>query len=141
MNDREQIQEVIARYAKYIDAKDYDGIIACFMTDATFTYEGHAMIGRPAIVNLIKTAVEPLDGTQHLFANFIVCIEGDRARLTCDCLGQHWRNAAAGSDKFLVGAKYSVQLERADDGNWKISGGLAHAVWSDGNPSILSGYR
>jgi ketosteroid isomerase-like protein len=128
MNDREQIQEVMASYAKYIDAKDYDGIIACFMTDATFTYEGHSVIGRPAIVELIRTAVEPLNGTQHLFANIIVRIEGDTARLTCDCLGQHWRKGVAGGDKFMVGAKYSVQLERDDDGKWKISGGPPYCL-------------
>ncbi len=138
MTDREEIQEVLASYGNAIDAKDYDGITACFLSDATFTYEGRPFTGHAAIKDLMQRPLEMLDGTQHYFTNFIIKVDGDRAHLTCDSCGQHWRRGVPGGDTFMAGGKYRVELRKVA-GRWKISGASAHGTWGTGNPALLSG--
>ena len=135
--DREQVQEVMAIYGGAVDEKDYNGITACFMKDATFLYEGKPYTGHAAIEGLMRSPLEALDGTQHLFTNFIIDIEGDTARLSCDSVGQHWRKGTPGGDTLMAGGKYKVDLKKVD-GKWKISGANAHGTWGQGNPKLLA---
>jgi hypothetical protein len=137
-SDRDQIQELMAIYAGALDRKDYDGIVACFTPSATVEYTGfsHALRGPAAIIDHMKLALDPLDASQHMFANFIIAIERDTARLTCDILAQHVRRGAPGGDTYLAGGKYDVLLERAA-GQWKFARVSAQSVWGDGNRGIL----
>jgi ketosteroid isomerase-like protein len=136
MSDRDEIQEVIASYANAVDARDYDGITACFLPEATFTYEGHAFTGHAAIAGLMKGPLESVDGTQHFFTNFIIKISGDTAHLTSDSIGQHWRKGASGGETFMAGGKYNVEFRKVA-GQWKISGASARGTWTQGNHSLL----
>jgi uncharacterized protein (TIGR02246 family) len=136
MTDPQAIRQLIASYAFAIDAKDYDGIAACFWPDATFTYEHRPFTGHAEIVTLMKNAVEPLDGTQHIFTNFIIHFDGDTARVTFDGLAQHWHRGTVGGDTFMAGGKYKVQVRRVL-GHWKIARASASAVWSAGNPALF----
>lgn len=134
--DREQIEELTALYAAAIDDKDYEGIARCFAPDATVIYAGYCeeLQGHEAIIDHMRLALEPMDATQHLFANFIIDIESDTGEMTCDILAQHLR----GGDTFLAGGKYRVRLARTGEG-WKFSGISARTVWSSGSREMLPG--
>ena len=137
-SDRDQIQELMAVYAGALDCKDFDRIAACFLPDAVVEYTGFSgnTEGRSAIIDHMKLALGPLDATQHLFANFIVDIEGNNARLTCDIIAQHVLQGAPGGDTYLAGGKYHVLLEKPD-GEWRFARILATSVWGDGNRDML----
>jgi len=132
--DREQIQELTAVYAGAIDRKDYAAIADCFAPDATVIYAGYSeeLQGHAAIVDHMRLALEPMDATQHLFANFIIDIEGDAAGMTCDIIAQH----VHGGESYLAGGKYDVRLSKAGP-IWKFSRISACTVWSSGNRDML----
>ena len=132
--DHEEIQELMATYAYTLDAKDYDGVTACFTVDATTAYAGysHTLTGHAEIGAHMKRALEPLDVTQHLFTNFIIDVEGDRGELKCDILAQH----VSQGENYLAGGKYNVEVRRTA-GKWKIARISARSVWSDGNRALL----
>lgn len=132
--DREQIQELTAIYASAIDGKDYEGIAGCFAPDAVVSYAGYSdeLKGHAAITDHMRLALDPMDVTQHLFANFIIDIEGDAAGMTCDILAQHVRNG----ENYLAGGKYDVRLAKLG-GSWKFSRISASTVWSSGNRDML----
>jgi ketosteroid isomerase-like protein len=136
--DYEQIQELTARYAAAIDAKNYDAIEQCFTPDASVEYQGYseALVGRAAIVAHMRRSLDGLDGTQHLFTNFVIDGEGDTARLNCDILAHHWRAAATGGTTFMAGGKYSVELKRLD-GRWHFARLRGRTAWSEGNRNLL----
>lgn len=136
--DREQIQELMATYANAIDVKDYDTVVACFLPDAAVEYFGYGqpLTGHSAILAHMKRALDTLDGTQHLFANFLIDIDGDTARLRCDILAQHWRRGVPGGETYMAGGKYTVELRRKA-GRWQFARLNARSLWSEGNRSLL----
>ena len=128
----------MAVYAGALDCKDYDRIAACFLPDAAVEYGGFSgkTEGLTAIVEHMKLALGPLDVTQHLFANFIIDIEGNNARLTCDTIAQHVLRGAPGGDTYLAGGRYDVLLEKLG-GEWRFAHIFAKSVWGDGNRDML----
>lgn len=101
--DRTQIEELMARYASAIDAKQYDEIASCFAADATAQYPGFSGLlkGTSDIVAHMRLALDALDATQHLFTNFIIDIEDDSARLSCEILAQHVRRGVREARRIL----------------------------------------
>lgn len=136
--DSEQIQELMATYANAIDAKSYDGILACFTDDATAQYGDFSkpLSGHRDIDRQMRLVLDNLTATQHLFANFIVDVNGDEAHLTCGILAQHVRGGDSGSEMYLSGGKYVVDLRRIGDG-WKMACVRAGPVWAQGNRDLL----
>jgi ketosteroid isomerase-like protein len=132
--DHDEIQQLMASYAYAIDAKDYDGITACFTPDAATTYAGYSsmLTGHAEIRAHMKRALDALDVTQHLFANFIIDTEGDTGALKCDILAQHVRQG----ERYIAGGKYKVEVRRSA-GQWKIARVSARSVWSDGTRALL----
>src|SRR5687768_17570760 len=60
--DWEQIQELLSRYARTLDGKDYAGIADCFTADAEADYPGFAtpLKGHDEILGHMRRALEPL---------------------------------------------------------------------------------
>ena len=137
-SERDQIQELMACYANAIDAKDYDAISDCFAIGARAEYAGFTepLEGPEAITAHVRRAVEPLAATQHMFGNFIIDIDADQARLTCDIIAQHVRQESGGTENFLAGGKYRVEA-RKQGGRWSFTLVSARTVWTDGNRNIL----
>lgn len=138
LTDREQIQEMMARYALALDKKDYDGVAACFTADAEIVYAGYSgtLKGHDVIIAHMKHAIEPLDATQHLFTNFLIDVDGDDAQLTCYIIAQHVRKGTPGGDFYLAGGRYELKLKR-DGGAWKMAWGAPQQLWGDGNRDLL----
>lgn len=137
--DRDLIQELMAVYARALDDRDYDGIAACFAPDAVVEYAGFSGVleGAGPIAAHMRRALEPLDVTQHLFANFIIDVDRDTASLRCEIIGQHIRHDAPGGETYLSGGRYEVALHR-NDGAWQFARLRAHSVWGSGNRELLT---
>jgi len=133
-SDYEQVRELAARYAGAIDCTDYDAIEACFAPDAGVIYAGFSeeLKGHEAIIAHMRRALDSLEATQHMFTNFIIDIDGDKAEMTCDILAQHLHDG----ETFLAGGKYEVRLVRIA-GSWKFARISARTVWSMGNREML----
>ena len=140
MSDHEAIRQLVARYARAIDTKDYAGIAACFTLDAVVDYgeAGPKLHGRAELAENMRKALAPIDVTQHLFTNFIIALDGDAAELDCDVIAQHVRRGEAGGETLLVGARYQVRLARRP-GGWLMAHVHEWIVWADGNRAIVPG--
>ena len=140
MTDHEAIRQLFAVYAKAIDTKDYAGIAACFTPDAVVDYgeAGPKLQGRAEIADLMRSALAPLDLTQHFFTNFIVRLDGEAAELEADVLAQHLRRGEREGETLLVGARYEVRLARGPEG-WAMAHVFERIVWADGNRALVPG--
>jgi uncharacterized protein (TIGR02246 family) len=140
MSDHEAIRQLVAIYASALDRKDYGGIAACFTPEAVVDYgdAGPKLQGRKAIAELMRSALEPLDVTQHFFTNFIIRLDGDTANLECDVLAQHLRQGMPEGETLLVGARYQVQLVSAAD-SWLMEHVHERIIWADGNRALVPG--
>ena len=137
LSDRERIQELMAVYARGLDAKDYAAVARCFAPDAIAQYGGFSaeLGGRDAIAAHMEKALAPLKATQHLFTNFIIENDAQTARLSCDVLAQHVARDV-GEGMFFSGGTYAVELQNSVDG-WRFSRLAARSVWDTGNREVL----
>ena len=138
--DRTEIVELLHRYATAIDDRDWARLATCFTADAVALYG--PVLGRQegiaAIEKTCRTAIEPLDASQHLVGTHEIELDGDRARARCYVHAQHTRAGMPGGDNFVIGATYFDQLVRTPDG-WRIRERELRILWQEGNPRVLGG--
>ena len=89
--DRQQIDELMWRYARALDTGDADGYAALYTTDGQFSSGANATKGRDALKKMIAGARQPQPGAQpaaprppmyHTTANHqIVFTDKDHARI------------------------------------------------------------
>jgi uncharacterized protein (TIGR02246 family) len=81
MDDRFEIQMLVARYAHASDDRDVDRMVACFTPDAEFTYEGSSrVVGEAELRTYYGKAFERKAASTHLMTNVVIDIKGDQAR-------------------------------------------------------------
>ena len=89
--DRQQIEELMWRYARALDTGDAEGYAALYTTDGQFSSGGNATKGREALKKMIAGTRQPQAGAQqavprppmyHTTANHqLVFIDKDHARI------------------------------------------------------------
>lgn len=135
--DRIAIEDLCTRYARALDTRDWKLLRTCFTEDARIDYEGmEPVFGHDALEQVCRSALDPLDASQHFIGNVSVEIYGDEATASCYLHAQHVRAGSTGGDKYVVAGTYFDTLRRAADG-WRITHRRLDVVWTDGNPSVL----
>lgn len=138
-DDRDQIQELMFRYGEACDTRDYALLKRCFVEACVVRYSAFSgrLEGHDDLVAYLKPVLAELDLTQHIFTNFIVAVDGDAARFTCQLHAQHLKTGAPGGPLFTVGGKYKVELLRTADG-WRMSELEFKPAWMSGNPALVA---
>ncbi len=85
MSDRIEIEDLLTRYCRAIDAKDMDLLDEVFVPEAQVDYTSAGGIrGDLAEVKVwLAQALALFPVTQHLVTNVDLVIEGDRCRSRC----------------------------------------------------------
>ena len=133
--DRMAIIAVTHDYCWALDTNEWDALDGVFLPDATADL-GRALDGREAIKARIRSALEPLDDSQHLVATHQVRVDGDEATCRCYLQAQHVRAGVEGGDTFLFAGRYEDRFERTSDG-WRIRHRTIVRMWTDGNPAVV----
>jgi hypothetical protein len=138
--DREAVGNVLHRYAKAIDSKDWALLETVFTEDveADFRSFGGREVqkGRDTWVAAVKSTIAGLDATQHMTGNHVARVDGDRATLNAYIIAAHWLHDARGDGEYTVGGDYDIELRREADG-WRICRYTLNVAWHRGNRDIL----
>lgn len=136
-SDRDHVVELMIRYGVALDRRDWSMFRACFTPDIVAVYEGFGTYeGHDALEGFVRPSVEPLDATQHLFANFLVQLDGDGASFQCYVQAQHVKQDLPGGHLFTIGGPYDNHAVRTPDG-WKMDRFKFWVTWTGGNPDVL----
>lgn len=125
--DREQIRELYARYAIYIDNSRFEDWVNCFTEDGIFESPllgKHA--GSDALRKFCASYKESWGGAQvrHMMVNVSFDINGDQAQGTCNLIYFHIKG---GKTELAAVGGYRDELRKVG-GNWLF----AHRkVWID----------
>ena len=135
--DRQAVEDVVTAYATCLDARDWQGLRACFTDDAVADYgtAGH-FEGADTIVAGCREPLSGLDGSQHLLGTIRVRVDGDRATATSYVHAQHVLANDQGESLAVMAGTYTQQLVRTPDG-WRIEALSYDSSWRSGNPAIL----
>jgi ketosteroid isomerase-like protein len=130
LQDRNEITDVLYKYASTIDQFDYDGLRAVLADDVWAQY-GNAdpVEGGDALQAWIQEMTASVVWQHHLLSVYSVEIDGDSAK----ALVYHTSHQLFEDDpqnvKLLVG-RYTEELRREADG-WKISRLVLEILWGE----------
>ncbi|OBF31283.1 polyketide cyclase [Mycobacterium sp. ACS1612] len=119
--DKEQIAEVLIRYATGIDSKDWPLLRRCWTEDVDVDYgEVGRYSGADAITDLMRQLHDAMGPTYHRLTNLTIAVDGDRAtaRSYVHAVLQAIPDDAASWVEAL--GHYDDELVRTADG-WRIS--------------------
>jgi 3-phenylpropionate/cinnamic acid dioxygenase small subunit len=118
-NDRDDIRDVLIRYATGIDSKDWPLFRTCFAADLDADYGelGH-WTDLDSLTDYMVASHEHMHATLHRLTNFVITIDGD------DAVARHYVHAVlvAAQDPptwFEALGRYDDTMTKTTDG-WQI---------------------
>ena len=133
---RQEIADVILRYARGIDRLDFDLVRSCYHPDA---YDDHGAF-KGSVDEFIEAARSFLPrwtATQHFLGNMLIEVEGETARAETYAVAYHRREAADGTGKDdVMGIRYVDRFERraGHAPEWKIAHRVVVTEWRRVDP-------
>lgn len=130
--DRQEIDDLLVRYATAVDTKDWDLYETCFTPDAFIDYESAGGIkGKlPEVRAWLEKTLVMFPMTQHVVCNRVVEIDGDAGTARSvfyNPMGLPQEGAR--QILFFDGGYYNDKLVRTDQG-WKISERIEESSYS-----------
>jgi hypothetical protein len=116
--DRAAIGDVILRYSRGLDRRDWDEVASCFVPGAYADY-GLFKGDVDEVVASIRRGLEVFDRTMHFMEPRIIELSGDKARAETYALAYHRRTDGGERKELLVRLRYLDELLRHGEG-WLI---------------------
>jgi 3-phenylpropionate/cinnamic acid dioxygenase small subunit len=140
IGDRIEIEELLVRYSRAIDHRDFDTLESLFTPEATF--DGGSLgcpTGARAIREMIEGTLTGLDATQHLVGKSLIELDGDFAEVRTYLISQHIRESTPGPVKhYFLGGEYADRVVRTDEG-WRIAYRRLDRLWKQGDRAVIAG--
>ena len=140
--DRLDIIELISSLSINLDARDWSAVRGLFTdevySDRTSLFGGEPVtLGADEFVEGWRQSLDNLDAVNHLVANHVIPLEGDKAKCAANMQGVHVFHNPSGDDMWNVGGRHDYQLQRTADG-WRIAGLTFTISWATGNMNIVA---
>jgi 3-phenylpropionate/cinnamic acid dioxygenase small subunit len=135
--DRNEIHDLVVRYARALDARDWALLESCFVPGASYSYPNGGSSSRAEIVERCTRALTRLDASQHLVGNIEITVDGDSASTIVYFQAQHVLKGTPGGDCFIIAGSYRDTLARTPEG-WRITHRSQDYAWMDGNPGVVA---
>ncbi len=124
---RQEVADVILRYARGIDRLDFDLVRQCYHPDA---YDDHGSFqgGVEPFIQMCEKFLPRWTATQHFMGNMLIEVDGDVARAETYAVAYHRREEADGTGKDDVfGIRYVDRFEKRDA--WRIAHRVVATEW------------
>ncbi|MBI1350366.1 MAG: nuclear transport factor 2 family protein [Actinomycetales bacterium] len=140
INDRIEIEELLARYSRALDYRNFDELDSIFTPDAEFDAGGLGHPVGPADIRaMIEGTIGHLDATQHLIGKSLIEFseDGDTAEVRTYLISQHIRESAPSDVKhYFLGGEYADRVVRTPDG-WRIRYRRLDRMWKQGDRAVI----
>lgn len=130
---KQEIADVIYRYARGVDRLDYDLVRSCYHPDA---YDDHGTFqgNVEEFIAYIEAFLPHNAVTQHFMGNMLIEVDGNVARAETYAVAYHRSERPDGSGKDdTFGIRYVDRFE-CRDGDWKIAHRVVATEWRRVDP-------
>ena len=126
--DREELVELMARYASIADRRDFDELPKTVFTERVLCDFESVGAGEPAEIDRdvymqqLRTFFAEYQATHHAITNHRVSVDGDVASIRAHVFAQHWlppEVAPQRRNRWLVVGFYDNEAVRTRDG-WRL---------------------
>lgn len=134
ISDRLEIQDLLVRYTRAIDTRDWSLLDRCFTPDAhvDYTSSGGVAGKYPEVRAWLEKALAAFPAMMHFIGNTALELDGDRARARTYVLNpMGFPNPDGSLHVFTVAAHYVDELVRTREG-WRIARRVEEQVLLDG---------
>ena len=130
--DRAEITDLLTRYARAVDRKDWDLFRSVFTADARIDYTqvGGVAGDLDTVVGFLEQVMPMFESMQHLVSNIDIAIDGDEAEVTAMVYNPL---KLPDSPMWATGGWYHHELVRTPEG-WRSRSLVEEASWFDGVP-------
>jgi len=135
ISDRFEINDLLIRYTRAIDTKDYALLDSCFTPDAhvDYTSSGGTSGKYPEVRAWLEKALAPFPSMMHFVGNTTLELDGDRASSRTYVINpMGLPKEDGGLQVFTVCAHYVDKLVRTPEG-WRIAERIEETVLMNGN--------
>jgi ketosteroid isomerase-like protein len=131
---KDQIREVIGRYARGIDRLDWDLVRACYHPDAI---DDHGVFrgGVDGFVEYFSEGMRDFEQTMHLMVHTLIELAEDIESAVAEtyCIAYHRGPGRSGSRDVILGLRYLDRFARRG-GVWRIADRTVVLDWSRNDP-------
>ncbi|MEH6374644.1 nuclear transport factor 2 family protein [Streptomyces sp. KLMMK] len=133
MEDRFELQALVARFARAVDTRDHEALSTVFVPDVTMEVLPDIRIdGREALAGMLRDDLIWAT-TMHVVSNVLPEPAGDSATIHANITAVHVSRDGAGKH-FDLGARYTFTAVRAAaDEPWLLSRIRIEPVWTTGD--------
>ena len=139
---KDDIRDVLNRYCRGVDRRDYEMIRSCYHPDARDNHGEDYIGGVDGFIEHVRSTLDRFERTMHFLGNILIEVDGPRARAETYIIAHH--RLPARPDRpirdFLVGLRYIDDFEERD-GQWRIAERVCAFEWSRIDPLPEHGYR
>ena len=131
--DKIEIQELLYRYARAADSKDWDLYRSVFTPDASLDYSsaGAAVGSRDEVAAWLEQGLSVVPMTQHYVTNIEIDLDGDRAEVRA--MFYNPMQLPGMAEMSTCGGYYHHELVRTSDG-WRSRRLREENVWFTNAP-------
>lgn len=128
VSDKLEIAELLARYARAVDSKDWDLWRSVFTPEARVDYSsaGAAVGPRDEVAHWLEQALSAVPMTQHFISNIEIDLDGDRA--TVRAMFYNPMQLPGMADLSYCGGYYHHDVVRTAEG-WKSEKLVEENMW------------
>jgi 3-phenylpropionate/cinnamic acid dioxygenase small subunit len=128
VQDKLEIHELLARYARGVDTKDWELWKSVFTSDALVDYSSAgAPVGPPDVIAAwLEQGLQVVPMTQHFISNIEVDVQGDKAKVRA--LFYNPMQLPGMAEMSFCGGSYHHEMVRTDEG-WKSKRLVEENVW------------
>lgn len=135
LRSKDEIRDVLARYCRGADRKDYDMLRSAYHPDASDnrgSYKGDV----EGLIEWLKPRHHDVDQSMHFIGNCLIEVKGDRAFAETYAVAIQHRRAGEGNSssgqptyrRITMGLRYADNLQRRN-GEWRISDRVVICEW------------
>ena len=127
---KDRIRDVLCRYSRGVDRKDFDLVRSCYHSDATDDH-GEYSGDVDGFIDYLQSAVSRYRSTMHFLGNMLIDVQGSRACAETYAIGLHRlppRPGKLNRDITLMLRYVDVLDER--EGEWRISHRVCTYDWA-----------
>ena len=132
--DKAAIRDLMARYARGIDRRDWDLIASTFATDAYVDYVEWEGRGFEEILRGLKWGIARTERSTHFMGDQEVRLNGDTAEVETYAVAYLVRTVDETQSLLMRGLRYQDKMVR-QKGQWLVQHRLLHFDWL-GNAAV-----
>ena len=119
--DRDEIHDLVMRYARGVDTRDMEAVRSCFAPDCDVSRWGPGMTDREAMIDYIS-GVGHFHTTMHMMGNQFVEVDGDAGQVDSYAMLTHHSDDRAGrTHQMNMSASRYVERVARRDGRWVVT--------------------